>query len=284
MTVTNYEPLVSIVIPSFNQGEFIERTLKSVLSQNYKNIEIIVVDGMSSDNTIDVLKRFSDKIKYIHENDTGQSNAINKGFNYSKGDILTWLNSDDVYTNNSTISAVVSEFANKKRVDLIYGDFAEIDNKDNVLRIYMRPSFSFNRLLRCGYISQPTTFFKRNVFRNELLKEDLHLTMDTELWLRLSNEGYKFHHMKKLIAAERLHPDAKSISSNSSQYLEARDVRMQFGARFDKKHHFMRFIDKFVLYWFRIYGSFYYYNYDFNNNLNPKGSFMRTLSPFKIHR
>ena len=276
-------PLVSIIIPSFNQGNFIEQTIKSILCQNYNNIEVIVVDGMSSDQTIEILNKYKNQISYIHEPDSGQSDAINKGLKLAKGEIISWLNSDDLYVNRNAISKIVQKFETNKNIDFIYGDFLEIDNLNNILRIYMRPAFSFNRLLRCGYISQPSTFFTKRAIQNHTIREDLHLTMDTELWLRMSSLGYKFLHVNELIAAERLHPSAKSVSLELEQMQEAKEVRMKHGATFDYMHSIMRFADKFVLYWFRIRGGFKYALFDSSQfNINKNGSFVRTISPFKI--
>jgi len=118
-------PLVSIIIPSFNQGNFIEQTIKSILCQNYNNIEVIVVDGMSSDQTIEILNKYKNQISYIHEPDSGQSDAINKGLKLAKGEIISWLNSDDLYVNRKAISKIVQKFETNKNIDFIYGDFLE---------------------------------------------------------------------------------------------------------------------------------------------------------------
>jgi len=158
-----HKPLVSVIVPSYNQGQFIEDTILSILNQDYQNIEVIVFDGMSTDGTIDVLKRYDERITYTSEKDNGQSDAINKGFRVAKGDIVTWLNSDDIYPDRRTISRIVSVFSLNLDCDLIFGDFIEIDANNCVLKIYKRPSYSHKRLLRIGYISQPATFFRRRV-------------------------------------------------------------------------------------------------------------------------
>ena len=164
-------PLVSIIIPSFNQADFIEQTIQSVLKQDYNNIEILVIDGMSTDKTIEILEKYKNHIFYIHEYDSGQSDAINKGLKIAKGEIISWLNSDDLYVSRSAISKIVQKFKANDDIDFIYGDFLEIDNLNNLLRIYMRPPFSFDRLLRCGYISQPSTFLEKELYKIILLEK-----------------------------------------------------------------------------------------------------------------
>ena len=146
MVFKNNKPLVSIVIPSYNQGIFIEDTILSILNQTYKRIEIIVCDGMSTDSTVSVLKQFDDKITWISEKDTGQPNAINKGFGMSSGEILTFLNSDDVLIDKRAVEIMVDKFIKNPKSDLVYGDFIEIDKDNKFLRAYKRPNFSYRRL------------------------------------------------------------------------------------------------------------------------------------------
>jgi glycosyltransferase involved in cell wall biosynthesis len=245
-------PLVSVVVPSYQQGRFIENTLLSILNQNYKNTEVIVVDGGSIDNTLVVLKRYENRITYISEPDNGQSEAINKGFSIARGEIVSWLNSDDIYPDCRAISWIVDAFKLHPEYDLIYGNFIEIDNFNRVLRMYKRPGYSFSRLLRIGYISQPATFFRRRVIDAMPVKEDLNYAMDLEYWLRAHRLKFRFSHVNSLIAAERLHEDAKCVKSTNLMAREARTVRMQYGARFTRMFPLYRFIDRLFLYACRI--------------------------------
>jgi len=245
-----------VIVPSYNQGHFIEDTITSILNQDYPNIEVIVVDGKSSDGTLDVLKRYEDRITYVSERDKGQSDAINKGFRMTNGDIVAWLNSDDIYPDRKAVSNIVTAFTRHPEVDFIYGDFIEIDGHNRVLKIYKRPGYSHARLLRIGYISQPATFFRRRVVEKMPVREDLHYVMDLEYWLRAHSLNFKFKHINFLIAAERLHEDAKCVRNNSDMAIEARAVRGNYSASFNSLFVVYRFFDRLLLYLLRLLGIF----------------------------
>lgn len=247
-------PLVSIVVPSFNQGHFISDTISSILNQDYQNIEIVIVDGASTDSTIDVLEFFKDQIEYVSEADNGQSDAINKGFRMVDGDIVAWLNSDDIYPDRRAISRMVEAFLDNPEWDFIYGNFIEIDSDNHVLKIFRRPRYSHARLLRIGYISQPATFFRRAVIEAMQVKQDLRYAMDLEYWLRAHSHNFTFGHVNFLVAAERLHEDAKCVRDNRDMVREASSVRSMYGAKFDRNHSVRRFMDRILLYFLRLPG------------------------------
>lgn len=279
-------PLVTIVVPSYNQGHFIEDTLKSILNQDYPNIEVIVMDGGSTDQTLDVLRRHEGRIIYFSERDRGQSDAINKGFRLAKGEIVAWLNSDDIYPDRLAVRHMVEAFSRYPESDFLYGNFIEIDKENTVLKIYKRPSYSFSRLLRIGYISQPATFFRNRVIQKMFVREDLRYAMDLEYWLRANELNFNFRHIKYLIAAERIHEDAKCVLDNSKMLSEARDVRKSFGAKFSPLYSIMRFSDKFLLYLLRLSAlvdlEFYKRNPDrLTISLKFNGAIRRTLG-FRI--
>ena len=210
---TNSLPLVSIVVPSFNQGQFIEDTLISILGQDYPRLEVLVMDGGSTDSTLEILGRYKNRIQYISEPDEGQSSAINKGFRLARGEIVGWLNSDDLYMFRNTISQAVASFSHSSRPDIVFGDYIRINEANRFLRAYHTwRNFNFNRLLRGCYISQPTVFFRSVVIKNEQLDESLHFGMDMEYWLRLGKAGYSFKHLGRIVAAERIHANAKTVA------------------------------------------------------------------------
>ena len=122
------KPLVTIITPSYNQGRFIRETIESVLNQDYENIEYIIVDGQSTDETLKIIKQYNGKLSYISEKDNGQSDAINKGFKMAHGEIVAWLNSDDVYE-PGCIKRAVREFEKNSRLGLIYGDGYILDEQ-----------------------------------------------------------------------------------------------------------------------------------------------------------
>ena len=252
------DTLISIIIPSYNQSKFIERTVKSVLNQKYKSKEIILIDGLSNDGTIDIIKKYESEINIIIEKDSGQSDAINKGFRIANGEIITWLNSDDVYLTDDVLSNISKKFNKLPFKSIIYGSFFEINENDEVLRINYRPKFSFNRLMRIGYISQPATFIKTNNKSDILLDRKLNYALDTELWLRLSSYSYNFYCEKSFYSAERVHQNAKCVRDSSLMIAEAKKVRINYGAKFNLMHKLMRIVDKIYLHSFRIYGIIRY--------------------------
>jgi glycosyltransferase involved in cell wall biosynthesis len=210
------KPLVSIVTPSYNQGEFIEDTILSVKNQDYPNIEHLVVDGGSTDNTLEILRKYENQynLRWISEPDEGQSDAVNKGFRIARGDIVGWLNSDDVYFTRDIISYVVYKFEEVKDVDVMYGDRAVINENSFIKRVCRMPSWNYNRLLRGSCIPQPSTFFRKNVILENKLDKNSHFSMDLEFWLRLG-EKCNFSHMDRIIAGDRLHAKTKRMSNTT---------------------------------------------------------------------
>ncbi len=224
-------PLVSIVTPSFQQAEFIEETILSVKNQRYPNIEHVIMDGGSTDGTVEVLKRYegSYRMSWVSEPDDGQSDAINKGFARTTGQIVAWLNSDDVYYNERVIEDVVKEFADTG-ADVIYGNDALIGQHGEILRIRIFPKFSYGRLLRYGGISQPAVFFRRSVVERHQLRTDLAYAMDTEFWLRLG-KTHRFRHLNRVLAGNRIHAQRKQIAHRGEVDSTRLAVSKEYGLR-----------------------------------------------------
>ncbi|MBN1277358.1 MAG: glycosyltransferase, partial [Deltaproteobacteria bacterium] len=182
-------PVVTVVTPSYNQGKFIEQTIKSVLTQDYPDVEYIVIDGGSTDNTLEVLKKYSGRLDWISEPDEGQTNAINKGFKKAKGDILCWLNSDDTYEPGA-IRRAVEFFIDNPDVMMVYGEGNEIDENGALIqRFPATREFDLWALVYIwDYILQPTTFFRKSVFDEiGMLNEDYYWCMDWDLWIRIGS-------------------------------------------------------------------------------------------------
>jgi glycosyltransferase involved in cell wall biosynthesis len=218
---------MSIVTPSYNQCNFIEECLGSVKAQNYSNVEHIVTDGVSTDGSVEVLRRYSQQPSYQHlrwvsEPDQGQSDALNKGFQMATGDIVGWLNSDDRYR-PGCFQAVIEAFEKNPDVDVLYGDYTWIDESGHILQVRREIEFSpfvlsYHRVL---YIHSTATFFRRRVFGDgNFLNTQYHYAMDYEFFLRLAQKGYRFKRTPHLLADFRWHRKSKSSSSPEKQLAE----------------------------------------------------------------
>lgn len=215
-------PKITIVTPSFNQGAYIEEALLSVKGQNYPNLEHIVMDGGSTDRTIDVLRAYGSRPDFRHLRwttapDGGQGDALNKGFRLATGDIIGWLNSDDRYRPGA-FNAVVKAWQSYPKADVLYGDYAFIDKQGAVTRIRREIEFShfILRYHRVLYIPSTATFFRRHIIdEGNFIDQELHFAMDYDFFLRLAERGYKFQHVPFVMADFRRHADAKSASERA---------------------------------------------------------------------
>ena len=199
---------ISIVTPSFNQGIYIEDAIKSVLKQDYKNFEHIIIDNLSTDNTIEVLKRYK-HLKWVSEKDEGQSDAINKGFNKCTGEIIGWLNADDHYTEN-TFKHIKSKLI-KPEIDAVYGNYFFVNKNNQITRkmIVSEPSKFISKFI-C-FIPSTTFFFKRKIIENNIfIDKDFHITMDKEFFANIIHRNYNIHKIDKFLAKFRWHDTNKS--------------------------------------------------------------------------
>jgi glycosyltransferase involved in cell wall biosynthesis len=201
---------ISIVTPSYNQGAFLEKTIKSVLDQNYPDLEYIVIDGGSTDNSIEIINKYADKLSYyISELDSGQSNAINKGFIRATGDILAWINSDDQYY-PGVLQKIAMEFENNPSVDLIYGYHNDINEKEEVVRKGFHIPFS-RHTFKIGFgICQPTSFWRRRIWdKCGPLDVQLHYCMDYDFYAKALKCGFIFKSIRLLVCKFRYHKSNK---------------------------------------------------------------------------
>ena len=207
-----FMPLVSIITPSYNQGNFIQRTIESVLNQSYSNIEYWVIDGGSKDNTVSILKDYENdpRFHWLSEPDQGQGDAVNKGWQLCKGDILGWLNSDDTYLEDA-VKTQVEALINLQEVGLVYGDALFIDENDKTIGNYHTRPFNRKRFLHVSSIPQPTALFYRSLLEKVgLLNINLHYALDYEFFLRLMWHT-NFLYTGKQVATYRLHPSSKTV-------------------------------------------------------------------------
>lgn len=222
-------PLVSIITPSYNQGDFIRETIESVLNQTYENIEYIVMDGGSTDNTVEILKEYEDRIKWVSEKDDGQADAVNKGIKIAQGEIIGWLNSDDTYYPDAVATAV-NEMMSHPDVDMIYGEGNYIDKNSNVTGRYNTKMYGYDMLADECFICQPTAFFTKSIVEKVGgLRADLQLCMDYELWMRIGRAG-KILYVPKTLATSRMYEDNKTLSRRWEVYEECcRELKKNFG-------------------------------------------------------
>ena len=222
---------VSVVTPSFNQGEFIERTLQSVASQTCAEIEHVVFDGGSTDDTVEILKRFSPSVRWVSEKDNGQADAVNRGIRATQGEVIGWLNSDDIYYPGA-IARVVTLFAKNPDIDVVYGRADHIDLHDRPFEPYPTEPWDFERLKEICIICQPALFFRRRVTEKYgLLDETLNYCMDYEYWLRLGKVGVGFAYLEEKLAGSRLYPDNKTLGSRIEVHREINDMfKKNFGS------------------------------------------------------
>jgi glycosyltransferase involved in cell wall biosynthesis len=224
-------PMISIVTPSFNQATFILEALQSIQIQDYSNYEHLIIDGLSTDGTVNLLEDLSNtsqdsRVHWLSEKDEGQSEALNKGFRQAKGDIIGWLNSDDRYL-PGCFARIVQAFEQNPTVDIIYGDYRVVDESGGVIRIKHEIDFSKFILLyhRVLYIPTTATFFRSRVFREDnWLDESLQYAMDLDFFIRLAEKGYQFKHISEVLADFRLQPYSKTCSAPEKQRLEHQQI------------------------------------------------------------
>lgn len=205
------EKLLSIVIPSFNQGQFIERCLRSILSQQSDDLEILVIDGDSSDQTVSIIEQYADRLDYwVSEPDRGQSQAFNKGFQRAKGRYLTWVNSDDLLLPGA-VDAFRQYVAQRSYPDWIAANSMWIDVDERVISCTYNAGWSeLASRYGCLSVTGPSSFFSRKLLETVgWLKEDYHYSMDTELWYRFTKNGIKYEVLNHFVWALRLHAEAK---------------------------------------------------------------------------
>lgn len=222
---------ISVITVSYNQGRFIEENIVSVLNQNYENFEHIIIDACSKDNTLDILKRY-DHLKWTSEPDKGQSDGLNKGFRKATGDLIVWLNSDDVMCDGA-FEVLNKFFIENPDKSVVTGNQVFINGNSEVVNIVKAEPFSYDRLLNTRYCSvmQNSTVFRKSVLDNVgLLDETLHYTMDLDLFIRIAKE-YTSYIIDADIAKFRVWEDSKTTTSQIKFYKNMLVLKKKHNAR-----------------------------------------------------
>lgn len=238
MNSSNGTPLVTIVTPSFQQGEFLEACILSVLNQGYPRTEYMVIDGGSTDGSLEIIQRYSDYLAYWEsQSDRGPAQAINKGLERARGQILGWLNSDDVLK-PGTVQRVVQVFQERQDVDVVYGRLERIDTRSRTIPTPVLPKdmvdFSPTTAIGECIVNQPGSFWRRSLLdRVGYLREDLSYVFDYEYWVRILLAGGKFIHLPEVMAEFRLSPHSKTVGQTAQAAREHLEVINEILARED---------------------------------------------------
>jgi glycosyltransferase involved in cell wall biosynthesis len=214
--VTSTTPLVSVLTPSFEQAAWLPHNLRSVAVQTYPNVEHIVVDGGSTDGSVEVLKAAGDSVRWISEPDEGQSDAVNKAFRESAGEIVGWINSDDAYFDCRVVEDIVAYFIAHPDVDVVYGHAAQIAEDGTIIWMIWVPAFVRRVLRIVNFIGQPVAFIRRSALSDPMLDVTFDFAMDYELWLRLVAEGRRFRRIRRIVAVDRQHAARKGVTMSDT--------------------------------------------------------------------
>jgi glycosyltransferase involved in cell wall biosynthesis len=217
-------PMISAVLPSYNQVKYVSLAINSILAQNYPNLEIIVVDGASADGTVEILKSYGSKIRWVSEKDKNQSDALNKGFRMAKGEIIAWLNTDDLYEDGA-LKTIGRYFAEHPDCIWLYGRCINIDQNGDQIQKWVTDykdffcrRYSYTSLLIQNFISQMAVFFRRSVLQ-EIGEIDVSLRngMDYDFWLRLGRR-HKPAFIDQNLGKFRIHLDSKTIKESKNLF------------------------------------------------------------------
>lgn len=246
-------PKISIVTPSYNQGQFLEETIQSVIGQMYPNLEYIIIDGGSTDNSVEIIKKYEQHISYwVSEPDQGQSHAINKGFRKATGDILAWINSDDYYL-PGTLKFIASQLKNVKTKTILFGNAMHMYHGtervfgSNVSKNFCEMDFRIH-----DTIIQPSSFWNRSVLEEVgFLNEDMHYTFDWEWFIRAQSSSVQFKSVNNYLSVYRITGENKTVTGGDIRKKEIANIYKNYSSKkvFKANEYIKRnkdIIDKFI--------------------------------------
>ena len=225
-------PRFAIVTPSYNTAKYLGVAIRSVLDQDYPNLDYLVMDGGSTDGSVEVLRSFGERVRWVSQKDAGQADAIKRGFEQTDGEILTWLNSDDFFCPGA-FDVVADYFAAHPDVDVVYGDANYVDHRGELISrcVHVEP-FSRERLFHYSdFIVQPAAFFRRRAYEAVGgVNPKFHWALDYDLWLKMA-QGFKFAYLPKVLANYRWVGDNKSATGGADRLDEIESVFRELGRR-----------------------------------------------------
>jgi len=242
-------PKISIVTPSYNQSVFLERTLKSVLEQSYPDLEYLVQDGGSTDDTVTVLKRYDDRLTgWTSCADKGQANAINIGFSKSSGEIMAWLNSDDILL-PGTLFYVADYFTRHPDVDVVYGHRFLIDENDKDIGRWMMPAHNEQIISWADFVPQETMFWRRRIWEKAggQINESLHFAIDWDLLVRFREAGARFARVPRFLGGFRIHSQQKTSAEESIGFKEMCQIRVRTLGRIPSQDEITKAVSPYLL-------------------------------------
>jgi glycosyltransferase involved in cell wall biosynthesis len=244
-------PTISIVTPCYNRGEFIEATIRSILLQGYPKLEYVIMDGGSTDSTLEIIRRYEPWLTYwVSEADGGQSAAINKGFQHTTGSLLNWVNSDDILLPGALAAVATLLCQLDSAVGAVVGIGHVVDQKGRVVYVPDPPELTFDAFLHWleyGHFVQPACFFTRAAWvQHGPLNEALDYCMDVDLWLKMAGD-YRFVKLDRLLAAATRHPTAKTTADRDQMIVELALLLTKYGRQDIARVHLMELANRHML-------------------------------------